>query len=955
MEPQDSNLNNPFVGLHAFDQTQREYFKGRDQVIQFALEKLHRKAFGEQPFLLLLGNSGTGKSSLLNAGILPELSESDLFPNIRCFHHAKIHPCDLGNDPLKALIVSLSELTEYRLFPHQDLPQLIRQCKEQPSKLIASINAQHAELPSNQTAVISICQLERMFMNEKVNLNEKHIFVDLIVHLSSRLGIFVVSSLRSDFYYRLDDFPGLLWLKQNGGQLDVLPPSKEQLLEMVQQTDLPVSLQYEEGKEDQPRLDEYIANRAYDFPHSLPLLQFVLAKMFENKSNNGLLNYSTYRKLGGLERAVAKMTEQVYESLDRSVKRHFSRIVNRLVIKSDRGFYESQWVNEKELLKSERAQALIEAFVEVGVFSKYTDRNNDVFVSFTHDCVFEHWSRLRDTLDSHQKMLTLKQTLENQASDWKSATRPSAYLLTPGKALDEGELLLKQGGTISSKLRALIDASKKRVTLKKRVMTASGVILVLLFGFILNNAYKAKVAKKSAEKELVQSHNLIEFLIDDEAVQLEKIGRLDLMQNGSERSFEYLSQINSIDDSTSAKQSRSRTFYQIGRVFLENGRFSGAIEAFEKTLELDNELVEIHPNGFDYHLELAQANYWIATTYLRAGDPVKADQYFLFYQKNAFDLVELRPDNAVAKLELSRAYFNLAKIASDRDQPESAMQHFLESVKFAEKSKSAADSETFDNTAYAYSWLSAKYASEMKLAESFEMLKGENRIRGYLSQRNNDEKTKLGAAITTWDLSQIQLLLGQRNQAENTLNELLTSSTEAVVNGTSDIQWKYIQAFSLSNLAQIAVLAGKDDYANELFQQSFAVFNDMQQIAAVKWVDAFYERQYWYARIQHAMGNEPAMKATASVIENSQRDASQKWKLRIANLSEQPVSLEMGDPDFIDKPHRLIAELEYTSLQNDLTRLQRLWTRVPQEMWLNADLQRLRPAIRQQLRQDVTE
>ncbi|MDC0603370.1 hypothetical protein OAP14_10190 [Aliiglaciecola sp.] len=955
MEPQNSHLENPFVGLNAFEEKQRERFKGRDQFIQFALEKLHRKAFGEQPFLLLLGNSGAGKSSLLNAGILPALDESDLFLNIQRFHHAKIHPCDLGNDPIKALIVSLTELDDYPLFTHQDLPTLIRQCKEQPSQFIESIDAQHALLPSNQTAVISIRQLERVFMNEKIGLNEKHIFVDLIVHLSSRLGIFVISSLRSDFYYRLGDFPGLLWLKQNGGQLDILPPSREQLLEIVGQRDLPVSLQFEDGKDDQPRLDQYIANRAYDFPHSLPLLQFVLMQMYQKKSQSGLLNFSAYRNLGGLERAIAKITEQVYVSLDRSVKRHFSRVVNRLVQKSDRGFYERQWVNQHELLKSERVQTLIDAFTDVGVFSKYTDRNNEVFVSLTHDCLFEHWSRLRDTLDSHQKMLVLKQSLESQASDWKSATRPSAYLLTPGKALDEGELVLKQGGSISSKLRALIEASKKRAQRKKQVIVASCVVLVMLFGFMLNNAYTAKIAEKNAQSDLVQSHELIEFLIDDEAVQLEKIGRLDLMQGGSQRSFEYLSKIAPVDDSTSAKQSRSRTFYQIGKVFLENGRFAGAIEAFEKTLELDNELVAIHPNGFDYHLELAQANYWIGTTHLRAGDVVKAEQYFLFYQKNAFDLVELRPDNAMAKMELSRAYFNLAQIASYRNQPESAMQNFLESVKFGEKGKSAADTEVFENIAYAYKWLSSKYTSEMKLTESLDMLKGETRIRGFINKRENDEQAQLNAALTAWELSQTQLLLGQRNQAQNTLIELVEASSKVIIKGTSEIQWKYIQAFSLSSLAQAALIAGKNEVANQQFQKSFAVINDLQQIADNKWSEAFYQRQYWYARMHHGNSNEAAFNATASVLNMSNNDTAQTWKLRLASLTQSVISRGFGDPDFIDKPTRLIAELEYMSIQNDLNRLQRLWTRVPQEMWVNADLQQLRPTIRQQLRQDVSQ
>lgn len=947
MEPLQSHTSNPFVGLNAFAEQHSKLFKGREDIIELALHKLHLKAQREQPFLLLLGNSGAGKSSLLNAGILPALSSSTLFPDINQWHVATIHPCDLEIDPIQALVSALAGLTDFPLLEIEQLASTVKLCREQPGAFIEQLQRKKQQLPPDQNVAISICQLERLFINEQLSENDRRVFIDLIVGLTSQCGVFVLATMRSDFYHRIPDYAGLLWLKQNGGQLDVLPPNLEQLRIMVTHA----QLKFEAAREDQLALDDYIVQRAFTFPNSLPLMQFTLKHLYDNRSQNGIINYSIYRKIGGMERAIATISEHTFEKLESSEKRYFPRIANRLVIKSETGNYERRWVKREDLLKNCQSDQLLEAFIAIGVFSQHINNNNDVYVALSHDCLFSHWQRLQETLDSHHKVLALKQNLDAQADEWKSANRSTSYLLTPGKALNDGKLLLKYGGSLSSKLRALINASIRRAAILRRAWIVGLVIMLMAFGFTINNAYNAKIDKNLAENKLAESLGLIEFLINEESGQLDKIQRLDIMNNVADRSFDYLDSVDTVDDSTSAKQSRSQTFFQIGKVFAQSGRYEDAIKTFERTLGLKNELVGIHPNSFDYQLELATTNYWLANTYLRTQDPIKGEQYFLLYQKNAFDLVELRPDSAKAKVELSRAYFNLAKIAADRDQRESAAQNFLEAVKFAEKGSNKTDLQGLLNMAYAYGWLADKYQSELKMSEMIDMVKGENRTRGAILKRNSGDRYQLDAAISSWELAKLYLLLGQTKFAENILEELRQKSTEMILQNSDDSRWQFVYAFSLAELGHAEVQNGNLENAHEMFQKSFEAVSESQEITLEEWGDAFFERQYWYARMLHEQGKVSAYDEAVRWLNRSNEEVAKKWRKRAANLKQQTVEETLIAADLISHPQALIADIEYASIHQDVERLQRLMQEVPQELWTNSDLEKMRSALRKQIRE----
>ena len=935
---------NPYQGLMAFNYEHSDRFFGRDDAIRLAVEKLKLKAAANKPFLLLLGKNGMGKSSLIEAGILPALNVANTIPGVTQFLHASIKSSDLSLDPIKGLVSALCTATAGHLFEQEQIRELTSLCKENPQQFFTMIDNKLSTLTNGVRLIVVVKQLERVFLNQSINAAHRRYFADILHRLCTQYGVFLIFSIRSDFYQNLSDIPSLMLLKQSGGQMDVLPPSLEQIKQAISLPAEKAGLSFEDSKQGLGKLQDVIAKRAEELPESLPVLQFTLAQLYAGRSANGMMTFSTYRKIGGLDSAIAKHAEQVYSNLDRNIKKHFTRVFTRLAERGNSGGYERVWANVDDLIITERAHVFVQAFVDAGLLVNQTNAEGVNMIAIVHDCLIQQWSRLSDCLESNQAILRLKNAMSKQAEEWQTATRPSAYLLKPGKALDEGRSLLKHGGTLEPKVKHLIQASIKRLNLKRWAFSVLAIVVVLSFSFTIYQTYNAKLVANAAEKRLEDSHKLIEFLIEDEHRELEKIGRLDVMRAGSDRSLEYFLALERVDESSAAKLSRSKTFFKLGKVYLETKHYEQALNAFNQTLTLDNELVQIHPNGFNYVFELAQAQYWIATTYLMSGDLNKAEQHFLAYQKTAFDLVELKPDDLSAKLELSRAFYFMATIAVQRQQNERATQHYLDAIKFGEKARIVADDEELQLIASAYQWLAEKYQSDLKITEAADMSKGEIRTRQSLLAAQRTSENTLALLMAQWQAIEKLIWAGQNKQSLIMLKDLQNDSELMSVQNE---QGRYIFAFALSKQGQLSYLSGKQNEAREFFRQSFSIVEDLPQTGVEHWIDAFYERQYWYTRLLNLISS-PEQQNSANIINQAEHAAALKWQVRIAVLLDLNAAIpSLADIRNITDPNVLIAYLELATKLEDQQSLPLLRDLVPQEMWLNSDLDAMRSKIRQ--------
>lgn len=942
---------NPFRGLSSFEQKHAEVFYGRSDQVAEALGKLERKSNLKQPFLLLLGDSGAGKSSLLEAGIIPALNHSPTDFGASQFLYAKVKSADLCKDPLKGLVDALTTVFAGELIAPDKVRQMTQLCKENPTEFFTRLAEVLNRIPSGSRLIIGVHQLERLFIDQELNPLHCRFFSDILARLVTDHQVWLVVTLRSDYYHRLSDFPALMALKNNDGQLDLTPPGVDDIAEIVREPAAMAGLSFEQDPASKLSLDDILIERTEKTPNSLPLLQFTLEQLYLMRSHDGMLTLNAFRKLGGVERSIPVTAERIYESLNRSLRKHFTRTFTRLTLSSNKGHFERLWVKSDDLIVSDRAHQFVQAYIDGGLLCSDVNAEGEAVICIIHDCLFEHWPRLIECLESNYKLQMLKDNMESQAQQWQTATRPSAYLLSKGKALEEGKLLLKHGGSLSPAVKSLINGSIKRAQQKNLVLYAGGMMVLLAFAFVLTKAYNSKINSKLASQNLDKSHELIEFMVDDSHRHFEALGHVDKMQQSAQRAYEYFTSIELNDSSSTSKDSRAKTLFKIAKINLATGNYKTALDAFLYTLALEKEIGQVNPNGFVYLLELAQTQYWIAKTYEISDDLDNAEQYYQAYQKTTYDLISLQPDSLEAKLELAQSYAKMADLAVRKGQDERALQMYLEAIKFAEKGRSEANQERLIMLANAYQWVAGKYFDELKLDDALEMIRGEMRTRVEVLEGNDTHENALNLQMANWRATNITALIGQMVQSINTAEKIQAESQVWSERFPEQIVWQYLEAFSTSRLAQLNLLTGRIEDAKSLFIKSFMLLDHKSQITDPQWREASFERQYWYVRLLNRIESADQDNLVEQTLVNHEHPDAHKWQARLAVLKGNSFALpsevalrKIKDPD------ALIAYLELALSLNEVERTELLRAMVPKEMWLNPDLDRLRPAIRELLK-----
>ncbi len=308
-------LGSPFPGLAAFDETRRTVFFGRSLVIDQAIHRLREVEASldrtdKAPFLLLIGASGSGKSSLLRAGLMPRVGQPGELPEVDLWRSAVT---SLGVDPFLSLAESL--LTDGALgrelsagiFRTREI--LAKQLAGDPDAAIAPLRAaldaaalerQRAanfEAPRRARLFLAIDQAERLLIETAPDLQAR--FAELVAAMCRARVATVLIVLRSDAYARFQALPPLVALRDAGATLDLLPATASELEEMATRPaelcEPPLVFEQRDGGSLASLL---VADaRGGD---ALPLLQMTLARLAEAEAGrgDGVLRFADYQGLG---------------------------------------------------------------------------------------------------------------------------------------------------------------------------------------------------------------------------------------------------------------------------------------------------------------------------------------------------------------------------------------------------------------------------------------------------------------------------------------------------------------------------------------------------------------------------------------------------------------------------------------------------------------------------------
>lgn len=445
---------NPYVGLRPFFVDDSLYFYGREQQIAELLEILR-----QHRFLGVVGSSGSGKSSLVRAGLLPSLLGGFLVQDRDSWRTVQIKP---GDAPISNLCAGLLTAVGEKATPER-AAALEHGIREGHTDAVVEFLA--PRLQSNANLFLLVDQFEEIFAFRGIddedgqpNLDlarrkerarrkaEAADFVNLLLSLAKQrdLPIYVALTMRTDFLGDCDLFYGLPEALNRGRYL-VPRMTREQLRDAVE---CPALLL---GADIAPRLMDHVLNELGDRFDRLPVLQHALLRTWgawQRSGGVGPIDLPHFDAAGGLEGALDQDAEAALNGLDVGVTaRVFKRLTDTDL--SQRRVRSPARISELMAAASadrSTVEAVVRRFEEDGrsfVHPSEDGKPDDPRVDISHESLIRQWDRLRDWVDEErqsrdqykellaraakkEKRATLLQDPELQmVIDWRAQTTPS--------------------------------------------------------------------------------------------------------------------------------------------------------------------------------------------------------------------------------------------------------------------------------------------------------------------------------------------------------------------------------------------------------------------------------------------------------------------------------------------------------------------------------------------------
>lgn len=377
----------PYLGLDAFREADHEKFFGRRDLVAKLVERL-----ANYPLLAVVGPSGAGKSSLVRAGLIPALKAGAL-PGSQGWRYPP--PIVPGSDP--------------------------------PASL-ARLDLASGDAP----VVISVDQFEEVFtLCEDAAAREA--FIGALLGLLSAPGAqnCVILTMRSDFETFIARVPSLQPLFEQG-RVQVTPLSAGELRDAIEQPAARVGLKFEAGVVD-ALLQEILGE-----PAALPLLQFTLLKLWENRERNRV-TWAAYRRVGGGRLALARSADAFYAALIPEEQTTARRILLRMVRPGEGLEITSGRVRRSELYRGGEDPGRVERVLEKLLAARLVrltpgDTPEDDQVEVAHEALVRNWPTLVDWLEEEKAAIATRRRLEGRAAEWVRLGQGASGLL------DEGEL-----------------------------------------------------------------------------------------------------------------------------------------------------------------------------------------------------------------------------------------------------------------------------------------------------------------------------------------------------------------------------------------------------------------------------------------------------------------------------------------------------------------------------------
>ncbi len=459
---------NPYRGLLAFEAEHRGVFFGRDSEIGTILERLRTDAF-----VLVAGDSGTGKSSLCKAGVLPRVAGGGLDRGAvagaakkRTYHAVSLVP---GRSPAASLAAALS--------PELGLgdDEIVRMLLERSDALRGALRLYTKQ---DRGLLVFVDQLEELLTIS--DPDEASAVADALGRTMMRVpGVKLLMSIRADFLARATVLTGL------GDELTAAiyllrPLSPEKMRQAIVGPAKTKGVSFES----EALVDALVASTGRA-EGGLPLLQFALSELWEARPpSSNIIPARALTEIGGVEGALARHADHVLHRLPAAQQAAARRMLCALVtLERTRARRMAQELTADD----PNAQTALDALVR-GRLLVASEIEGGTAVEIAHEALVTGWHTLRRMLDEEDEARVVRDRLEKASTDWKRLGRSKEALWGAAQLAEAARL---DPEFLSAAERDFLAACRARLKQRRRSRAA----LLVLIPLVLISMYTVAAVK----------------------------------------------------------------------------------------------------------------------------------------------------------------------------------------------------------------------------------------------------------------------------------------------------------------------------------------------------------------------------------------------------------------------------------------------------------------------------